>query len=142
MKRTKTHKEGWGFSSTHHSFDLQAWQKGSTLLLATILLKFSELMLQKFFIYSKQKIKAYWQTFQFCKPIYSSIWWSGEWCRWFVLISPTCAMFWRESFLQNHMVDSDTIMEAIQVVHYNLNVPYICAQYVSFTPSFHCGPFE
>ena len=32
-------------------------------------------MLHKFFIYIKLKIKAYWQTFQFYKPTYSSMWW-------------------------------------------------------------------
>ena len=50
---------------------------------ATVLVKFSKLMLHTFSIYRKWKIKAYWQTFQFCKPIYSSMWWSGEWCRHF-----------------------------------------------------------
>ena len=65
--------------------------------------------LQKFFIYSKQKIKAYWHTFQFYKAIYSSVWWSDEWCRRFVLISPTRAMLLQEIFLQNRMVDSDAI---------------------------------
>ena len=27
-------------------------------------------------------------------------------------------------------------MDIIRVAHYNLNVPYLCPQYVSFTPSF------
>ena len=72
---------------------------------ATVLVNFSKLMLHTFFIYRKWKIKAYWQTFQFCKPIYSSMRWSDEWCRQFVLISLTRAMLLQENFLQNRMVD-------------------------------------
>ena len=67
------------------------------------------MMLQKFYIYSKQKIRSYWHTSQFYKPIYSSMWWSGEWPRQFVLISPTRTILLREIFRQNSMVDSDAI---------------------------------
>ena len=44
-------------------------------------------------------------------------------------------MLLRENFLQNRMVDSDAIYRYSAAVHYNLKVPYICTQYVSFTTS-------
>ena len=71
----------------------------------TVLVNFSKLMLHLFFIYRKWKIKAYWQTFLFCKPIYFSMRWSDKWCRQFILVSPTRVMLLRENFLQNCMVD-------------------------------------
>ena len=35
-------------------------------------------MLDKFFIYRRRKIRAHFQIFQFRKPIYFYMWWSGE----------------------------------------------------------------
>ena len=90
-------------------------------------------MLQKFFIYSEEKINTSWQTFQFYKPIYSSMWWSGEWCRRLVLISPTHIMLlWGKIAWQIQM----PYMDIIRAMHYSLNVPYLYPQYVSFTPSY------
>ena len=56
-------------------------------------------MLHKFFIYSKLKIKAYWQTFQFYKPTYSSMWWLITNMH-YVIVG---------KFLQDRMVDTNAI---------------------------------
>ena len=55
------------------------------------------------------KYQTYWLTFQIYKTIYSSMWWPGEGCRRFGLISPTRAILLGENFLQNQLVDSDAI---------------------------------
>ena len=67
-------------------------------------------MLQKFFIYKKQKIKDYWQTFQFYKPIYP---WDDQGrdaneLFWFHQHAP-CYRLLLENFLRNLTVDSDSI---------------------------------
>ena len=56
-------------------------------------------MLHKFFIYSKLKIKAYWQTFQLEKPTYSSMWW----------LMTNMHYVKVDNFLQNYMLDTNAI---------------------------------
>ena len=56
-------------------------------------------MLHKFFIYSKLKIKPYWQIFQLYKPVYSSMWW----------LMTNMHYVKVGDFLQNYMVDTNAI---------------------------------
>ena len=66
IKRAKAHK-GWEVLP-NHSCDLQTVKHHDRNEVAKyqplFFLKFSELMLQKFFTYSKQKIKAYWKSLE------------------------------------------------------------------------------
>ena len=87
-------------------------------------------MLQKFVTYSKQKIKAYGRLSYFTNSFIPP-------CNHHV---SDVSDFTNTRHVIARKFSSKPLRRFrcytwIRAVHYNLNVPYICTQYVSFTPS-------